>query len=126
MMENEQLKYNTEAEYDSAMEEIYGLMSRGEQNLSEVETEKLRVMAIAAEQYEELHFPFPPPLTITEKVEQKRFELNLSVTGLANMLGLGKAKLSQILNGKKEPDVTFLRAVYHKLGIDPGVSLDQG
>lgn len=40
------------------------------------------------------------------------------------MLGLGKAKLVQILNGKQEPDIPFLKAVYHKLGIDPGVLLD--
>jgi HTH-type transcriptional regulator / antitoxin HigA len=57
-------------------------------------------------------------------VEQKRFELNLTITGLADLLGLGKTKLSQILNGKREPDITFLKAVYHKLGIDPGVLLD--
>jgi len=124
MMENKQPNYNTEAEYDSAMEEIYGLMSRGEANLSEAETERLRIMAVAAEQYEEIHFPFPPPLTITQMVEQKRFELNLSVTGLADLLGLGKAKLSQILNGRQEPDSTFLKAIYSKLGIDTGVSLD--
>jgi HTH-type transcriptional regulator/antitoxin HigA len=61
MMENEQLNYNTQAEYDSAMEEIYGLMSRGETKLTEAETERLRIMAVAAEQYEESHFHFPLP-----------------------------------------------------------------
>ncbi|GGH49412.1 helix-turn-helix domain-containing protein [Dyadobacter endophyticus] len=123
-MENDQIIYKTEAEYDSAMDEIYELMNRGEDNLTEDETNKLRAMAIAAEKYEEIHFPFPPPLTIPEMVEQKRFELNLTTTGLADLLGLGKERLSQILNGRREPDVTFLKAVYHKLGIDPGVLLD--
>jgi HTH-type transcriptional regulator/antitoxin HigA len=123
-MENDQIIYNTEAEYDSAMDEIYELMTRGEGNLTEDETNKLQAMAIAAEKYEEIHFPFPPPLTVPEMVEQKRFELNLSTAGLAELLGLGKANLAQILNGKREPDITFLKAVYHKLGIDPGVLLD--
>jgi HTH-type transcriptional regulator/antitoxin HigA len=123
-MENDQIIYNTEAEYDSAMYEIYELMTRGEGNLTEDETNKLQAMAIAAEKYEEIHFPFPPPLTVPEMVEQKRFELNLSTAGLAELLGLGKANLAQILNGKREPDITFLKAVYHKLGIDPGVLLD--
>nr|WP_295923193.1 helix-turn-helix domain-containing protein [uncultured Dyadobacter sp.] len=122
-MENDQIIYNTEPEYDSAMDEIHELMTRGEGNLTEDETNKLRAMAIAAEKYEEIHFPFPP-LTVPEMVEQKRFELNLSTAGLADLLGLGKAKLSEILNGKREPDVPFLKAVYHKLGIDPGVLLD--
>lgn len=92
--------------------------------LSEAEKDKVREMAVAAEAYEDTHFPFPPPETIPEMVEQKRFELNLTITGLADLLGLGKTKLSQILNGKREPDITFLKAVYHKLGIDPGVLLD--
>ncbi len=123
-MGNDPIIYRTEADYDSAMDEIYELMTRGEGNLSEEETEKLRAMAVAAEQYEEIHSPFPPPLTVREMVEQKRFELNLTIPGLADLLGLGKSQLYQILRGKQEPDVPFLKAVYHKLGIDPGVLLD--
>ena len=123
-MENDQINYHTEAEYDAAMDEIYELMNRGEGNLTEDETNKLQAMAIAAEKYEDIHFPFPPPLTVPEMVEQKRFELNLSIGGLAELLGLGKTTLTQILNGKRDPDVPFLKAAYHKLGIDPGVLLD--
>lgn len=123
-MNTGQLTYKTEAEYETAMDEIYELMNRGEANLSEAEKDKVREMAVAAEAYEDKHFPFPPPETIPEMVEQKRFELNLTITGLADLLGLGKTKLSQILSSKREPDITFLKAVYHKLGIDPGVLLD--
>ncbi len=123
-MKAEQLTYNTEAEYEAAMDEIYELMNRGESNLTEAEKDKVREMAVAAEAYEDKHFPFPPPETIPEMVERKRFELNLTQAGLADMLGLGKTKLVQILSGRREPDELFLKAVYHKLGIDPGVLLD--
>lgn len=123
-MKIEQITYNTDAEYEAAMDEIYELMNRGEANLTEAEKDKVRDMALAAEAYEDEHFPFPPSESIPEMVERKRFELNLTQAGLAEMLGLGKAKLIQILNGKQEPDVPFLKAVYHKLGIDPGVLLD--
>jgi transcriptional regulator with XRE-family HTH domain len=57
-------------------------------------------------------------------VELKRFQLKLTQAALADMLGLGKPKLSQILSGKRDPDVPFLKAVYKKLGIDPGFLLD--
>lgn len=123
-MNTKQITYHTDAEYEAAMDEIYELMNRGEANLTEAEKDKVRDMALAAEAYEDEHFPFPPPETIPEMVEQKRFELNLTISGLAELLGLGKANLTQILNGKREPDVSFLKAVYHKLGIDPGVLLD--
>lgn len=122
-MSTEKITYRTEAEYETAMDEIYELMNRGEANLTEAEKDKVRDMALAAEAYEDEHFPFPPE-TIPEMVERKRFELNLTQAGLAEMLGLGKSKLSQILSGKREPDVPFLKAVYHKLDIDPGVLLD--
>ncbi|MGV3600405.1 MAG: helix-turn-helix domain-containing protein [Dyadobacter fermentans] len=123
-MENDQITYTTEAEYDSAMDEIYELMNRGEGNLSEDETNKLQAMVIAAEKYEDIHFPYPSPMTVPEMVEQKRFEMDLTISGLAELLGLGKAKLSKILRGQRDPDIPFLKAVYHKLGIDPGVLLD--
>ena len=33
-------------------------------------------------------------------------------------MGLSEPKLSQILTGKREPDVAFLKAAHKKLGID--------
>ncbi|WP_031526430.1 helix-turn-helix domain-containing protein [Dyadobacter crusticola] len=123
-MENEEINYKTTKEYESAMAEILTLMNRGEGNLSKTEQEKLRKMAIAAEAFEDTHYPLPKPKTIPEMVELRRFQLKLTQAALADMLGLGKPKLSQILNGKREPDVRFLKAVYQKLGIDPGFLLD--
>ena len=106
------------------MKEILTLMNKGEGNLSEEEVNKLRTMALSAEKYEDTHYPFPMPKTISEMVELKRFQLKLTQAALADMLGLGKPKLSQILSGKREPDVPFLKAVYKKLDIDPGFLLD--
>ncbi|WP_158856447.1 helix-turn-helix domain-containing protein [Lunatibacter salilacus] len=37
---------------------------------------------------------------------------------LAMELGMGAPKLSQILSGKREPDVDFLTAIHQKLHID--------
>ena len=123
-MENDKISYQQETDYKTAMKEILALMNKGEGNLSENEVKKLRQMAIAAEEYEDIHYPLPMPKSIPEMVELKRFQLKLTQAALADMLGLGKPKLSQILNGKREPDVSFLKAVYKKLGIDPGFLLD--
>ena len=60
IMDNNQLTFRTEAEYESAMDEIHDLMRKGEDNLTEEEMGKLGRMAIAAEAYEDMHFPFPP------------------------------------------------------------------
>lgn len=123
-MKNDNITCQNEIDYANAMKEILTLMNKGEGNLSEQEVNKLRTMALSAEKYEDTHYPLPMPKTISEMVELKRFQLKLTQAALADMLGLGKPKLSQILSGKREPDVPFLKAVYKKLNIDPGFLLD--
>lgn len=114
----------SEKQYEDALEELNSLMKKGDEHISDEEADRVEVLALAIQAYEKIHYPFPMPKSIPELVESKRFELNLTQAGLAELLGLGKERLSQILNGRREPDVTFLKAVYHKLGIDPGVLLD--
>ena len=115
---------HSEEEYETALEELNILMKKGEENISDAEADKIEALALAIQAYEDIHYPFPMKKSVPEMVEQKRFELNLTQDGLADLLGLGKTKLIQILRGKRDPDIPFLKAVYHKLGIDPGVLLD--
>lgn len=49
----------------------------------------------------------------------------MTQTMLATELGLAKSKLNEILNGKRKPDVAFLKALYTKLHIDPAFLLEQ-
>jgi HTH-type transcriptional regulator/antitoxin HigA len=114
----------TENDYESALEELNSLMKKGEDNITDPEAEIIESLALSIQAYEKIYYPFPMPKSIPEMVELKRFQLKLTQAALADMLGLGKPKLSQILNGKREPDVSFLKAVYKKLGIDPGFLLD--
>lgn len=114
----------TETEYEKALSELNSLMKKGEANISDKEADLIESLALSIQAYEKLYHPFPMPKSISEMVELKRFQLKLTQGALADMLGLGKPKLSQILNGKREPDVPFLKAVYQKLGIDPGFLLD--
>lgn len=115
---------HSEEEYEVALEDLNTLMKKGEENISDSEADEIEALALAIQAYEDIYYPLPMFQSVPEMVEQKRFELNLTISALAELLGLGKTTLSQILNGKREPDVPFLKAVYHKLGIDPGVLLD--
>ncbi len=116
--------YRTEAEYNTAMEEILRLMNKGEGNLTQAEENKLRAMAEAAEAYEAVHYPFPMPKNITEMVEVKMLEKKLNRASLAKLLGIDAPKLSQILNNKRMPDVPFLKAIHQKLGVDGNFILE--
>jgi len=100
---------------------VYELMNKGEANLTQKELRSLQSMAKAAEDYEDNVLGLK---TIAAALEQKMYETKMTQAALASMLGLGTSKLSEILNGKRKPDVPFLKAVYKKLNIDPAFLLD--
>ena len=114
-------KINSKKEYHQTMVEVYELMNKGEGKLSEHELNKLSVMAEAAEKYEDEVLQLKPirqPQTIQEMIELKMFEQKITQSKLAEYLGLSKSKVSEILSGKRKPDVNFLKGIYEKLQID--------
>ena len=116
-------KIRNEAQYNQAIALIEKFIAKATESggfnfLSAKEAEELSQLSLLAEQYEDDILKIMPlPVTISAVVQHKIKEMNLTQAKLAEMLGLGTAKLSQILNGKREPDVTFLKAVHSKLGI---------
>jgi len=113
----------TEAEYKKTMSEILRLMNKGEAALSKIESEKLRSMALVAQAYEKSIYTVPLPTTVEGMIELRMYEMKLKQKELAKLMGVTEPKLSQILSGKRDPDVQFLKAAYQKLHIDPAFLL---
>jgi HTH-type transcriptional regulator / antitoxin HigA len=118
-------KINSETAYNKALAEVYKLMQKGEENITDKEANNIATMAKSIQEYEKVHYPFPIPKTIKEIVELKMFEKKLNKGSLAKILGIGAPKLSQILNNKREPDVPFLKALHEKLGVDGNFILER-
>jgi antitoxin component HigA of HigAB toxin-antitoxin module len=121
------IEIKSKKEYHELMIEIYNLMNKGEGKLTKAESNKLSKMAIAAELYEENVLglrPFKEPKTIHELVELKLFEQKMTQARLAEEIGLAKSKVSEILNGKRKADITFLKGIHKVLKIDAGLLLD--
>ena len=117
------MKYQIKSkkEYHQTMVEVYDLMNKGEHNLSECEMNRLSVLAEEAERYEDEVLqlrPLQQPKTIQEMVELKMFEQKISQTTLAEKLCFSPSKVSEILSGKRKPDVPFLKGIYEQLQID--------
>ena len=116
-------KIRNETQYNQVMALIEQFIQKatdagGFAALTATESDELAQLSLLAEQYEDNVLKIMPlPITISSVVQHKIKELNITQAKLAEMLGLGTAKLSQILNGKREPDVMFLKAVHNKLGI---------
>lgn len=104
--------------YELAMKEIDTLMKKGEENLSSKELDRLRTLATAAENYEDIHEPLPIPSSLPDMIRMKMFQLKLKQHFTAKLLGVSEAKFSLIMNGKQKPDIYFIKAVHEKLNLD--------
>jgi antitoxin component HigA of HigAB toxin-antitoxin module len=121
------IEIKSKKQYHQMMVEIYNLMNKEEGKLTKSESTKLSNMAIAAEIYEEDVLglkPFKEPETITELVELKLFEHKMTQARLAEEIGLAKSKVSEILNGKRKADISFLKGIHKVLKIDAGRLLE--
>jgi HTH-type transcriptional regulator/antitoxin HigA len=104
--------------YELTMKEIDALMKKGEENLSQKEMERLRILAEAAENYEDTHEPLPVPSSLPDMIRMKMFQLRLKQHYTAKLLGVSEAKLSLIMSGKQKPDIYFVKALHEKLNLD--------
>lgn len=124
-------KIRTETQYNRVMNLIEKFIQKatdgeGFHSLNEKEQEELHKLTILTAEYEDNVLKIMPlPVTVNAVVLQKIKEMNITQGKLAEMFGMGSAKLSQILNGKREPDVPFLKAVHDKLGIDGNFILER-
>jgi len=111
-------KIQSKEVYEITMKEIDALMKKGEENLSQIELERLRTMAEAAENYEDIHEPLPIPSSLPDMIRLKMFQLKLKQHFTAKLLGVSEAKFSLIMNGKQKPDIYFVKALHNKLNLD--------
>ncbi len=117
--------FKTEADYNTAMDEILKLMNKGEASLSKSEIEKLRSLSRLAQSYEKNLYTIPGPSSLEGMIELRMYEMKLKQKELAKLMGIGEPKLSQILSGKRVPDVQFLKAAWQKLHIDAAFLLEK-
>lgn len=128
-LKNKAMKYTIASKeaYHETMVDVYKLMNKGEANLTQTELKRLSAMVVAAEKYEDEVLGLKPrkePETIAELVELKLFENKMTRAKLAEELGLGKSKVSEILSGKRKPDVLFLKGLHKVLKIDSDFLLE--
>ncbi|MBE7172386.1 MAG: helix-turn-helix domain-containing protein [Williamsia sp.] len=117
-MHTEKYSIKDDQAYHTAVQKISDLMRKGDKKLSEKKVEKLKSLTSAVESYKNAVYAVPAPITLEEAVELKMYERKLKQKDLAKLLGIGEAKLSQIMGKKRKPDVAFLKAIHEQLGID--------
>lgn len=132
-------------DYDKALNQLERMVAKGEKNLTKEELEWIENTAELLAEYEEENGMSPIDVksvrenetdiqkiaaalgydpSFTDIIRFKMLQRKLNQKSLASLLNMGEAKVSQILSGKREPDVDFLRGIHAKLGIDGNVLLE--
>ncbi|WP_169578053.1 helix-turn-helix domain-containing protein [Rudanella lutea] len=80
------------------------------------------VLAKAIEAYEDsipiMPLPVPPPKNLVDILEHKMYEQRMKQRDLARILNVSEARLSDVLSGKRKPNLDLAKRIHLRLGVD--------
>jgi len=114
----------SEAAYRAAMRRIEELLPLVNDNtpVDNPNYLELDMLSDMVEEYEDIHYPIGKP-TLIDIIKLRLYEMGITQSKLAEMLGLSNARVSEILNGKSEPSLKIGRELSRQLNIDPEIVL---
>ena len=91
----------SEAAYRAAMNRIEELLPLVNDNtpVDDPNYLELDMLSDMVEEYEDIHYPIGKP-TLIDIIKLRLYEMGITQSKLAEMLGLSNARVSEILNGK--------------------------
>jgi len=117
-------KINNKQQYYVAMAEIESYLQKGFSHLTQAEEDHLAELSKAVEAWELKEYPMPMqpsfPDILIYIMQFKRY----SQSELSEDLSISKSLLSEILNGKKQPNLNIVVSLHKKFGIDANVLLE--
>ncbi|HVW62898.1 MAG TPA: helix-turn-helix domain-containing protein [Puia sp.] len=117
-------KITSKQQYYAAMAEIESYLQKGFSNLTTKEEDHLEELSKAVEAWELKEYPMPMqpsfPDILIYVMQFKRY----TQTELSEDLSISKSLLSEILNGKKQPNLNIIVNLHKKFGIDANILLE--
>jgi HTH-type transcriptional regulator/antitoxin HigA len=115
----------TQKEYEAMLARIEELLplTWGD-NVAEDSPENIELALISnlVADYEDIHYPIGKP-TLVATIKLRMFEMELTQTKVAAMLGISAPRLSEIMHGKVEPSLSLARKISQTLNISPSIVL---
>lgn len=113
-----------EKEYKAIMTRIDELFFATDENTPKDDPRlvELDVLSALVEEYEKEFYPIEIP-TLSDTIQYRMKEMNCTQKDIASILGISAPRLSDILNGKKDPTFQQARLISSKLSIDPAIVL---
>lgn len=83
---------------------------------------ELDVLSDLVEKYEDLHYPIETP-SLVDVIKLRMYEMNITQTKLAELIGVSAPRISEYLSGKSEPTLQVAKNIHQKLNISPHIIL---
>ena len=117
-------KLENEKQYESAMKRINELLEVvGEDTLEDdFRSVELVLLSNLVADYEDEHYPIKKP-TLIDVLKLRMYEMGLTQSALAALLGMNQSKISEIMSGKCEPTLKQARKISQELNIPPAIVL---
>ena len=117
-------RIQNELQYQSAMARIEELLRivNNDTSVEDKDSVELVLLSELVADYEDVHYPIEKP-TLTDVLKLRMYEMGLSQSSLAAMLGMNQSKISEIMSGKSEPTLKQARTMVIKLDISPAIVL---
>jgi HTH-type transcriptional regulator/antitoxin HigA len=115
-------------DFESAETKMFELLQIATQkggfiHLSSKQKAALEKHTQIVKKYEAANFIIPMPQTVQGLIELKMYEKKLKQKELAKLLNTTDTKLSEIMNYKRKPSLSFIKAMNEVLGIDGNLLL---
>lgn len=117
-------KINNKQQYYAAMAEIESYLQKGFSNLTTKEEDHLEELSKAVEAWELKEYPMPMQPSFQDILIYIMQFKRYSQSELSEDLSISKSLLSEILNGKKQPNLNIVVSLHKKFGIDANVLLE--
>ena len=117
-------KLENEKQYESAMKRINELLEVVGEDTPEddIRSVELVLLSNLVADYENEHYPIKKP-TLIDVLKLRMYEMGLTQSALAALLGMNQSKISEIMSGKSEPTLKQARRISKELNIAPDIVL---
>ena len=115
---------HNEIQYNAIMKRIDELIDVVTDDTPQTDSNyiELDILSDLVEKYEDIHYPIQTP-SLIDVIKLRMYEMNITQTKLAELIGVSAPRMSEYLSGKSEPTLQVAKNIHQKLKISPHIIL---
>ena len=113
-------KIENEIQYEWAVKRVEELLPLVTDDTPRTDPNSIESNMVA--DYSEEHFAIGSP-SLMDVIKLRMYEMGITQSGLAQLLGISPSRVSEYLSGKSEPTLKIGREISRKLHIDANIVL---